>query len=100
MSVAGQVLDGRPNYLLRFQVSGLSAGTSGTLVISSTGAVVLKATDARCSVTDDVATCAVVGPTSVDMGAIAPRGGAIQVEIRVADPDPDLDNNTWRALLD
>ena len=69
-------------------------------MITTTGAVVLKGTDARCLVTNDVATCAVSGPTSVDLGAVAPRGGTIQAELRIADLDPDLGNNTWRALLD
>lgn len=100
VSVGGQFIDGRPNYRLRFEVAGLPAGTEGTLVISTTGAVVLQKTDARCSVTDDVATCAVSGPTSVEIVAVAPLGGTIQAEIRVGDSDPDLGNNTWRALLD
>lgn len=100
MSVAGQLLDGRPVYRVRFQVAGLPVGTPGTLVVSTSGAVVLRASDARCTVGGDVATCAVSGSTSVDIDAVAPLGGSIVAEIRIADPDPEPGNNTWRATLD
>ncbi len=89
--------------MVRLRPAGLAAGDTARVEVDLVRAIVFPfGLDRRCDARAGGVTCVVSASdtTPIDLLLIAASGATVTATLDPGVADPDLGNNTWRAVLD